>query len=858
MKAETRIIHQATYSPLREQPNPLGRRPFLKIAVLSAAMNDRDLGAQILDRLGTTRQAVPHLRECAAVLRALWSGRHAEAVELAEPLTEDNVAAFAGAALAEEERALSEAERDVASTIERLAADAAPASAELAALVKHEVALAREQLTNELRGTLTSMLNVSSDRLADLRAAPAAAVPSVPVVVTRDALHRELTRAAPATAALLGSMRFFSHPKYVARSGAAEAGHALGFAALRKTSLAAKAKLVGVLLESSRTEPIGYLHLERLNFTPVGYVRGDLVYSLPMLPGEVTRLSHREWSRTENEFARLVSTSLEKATEEQLAEKSELTQAASVQEQHSSAFNASVTASGGFGPVTVSTSLGASAESSEASSRQSSAKRAQEITRKASSRAKEEHKISFKVTTQFEVEDTSFRELRNDSEEPVRWDFHRLMRKWKVDLYRYDVRLTYDVVIPEPGSYLLRKHIRLKELNEALAQPNPFDLKPSRITRENWEDLSAEYGVALEPPPPAKVTTSAHAETTFASKLIGWDFVNLSLPDGYEFIDWSAKGSSIQRDNVRAAFTDPLTTENTNRLDGGAKHSARYAWRYSYDWSEKEEADKGSVMTVAVYATGGLTNRAFQAWQSAQYGRLADAAAARFELSQQALARTRDALQAELEREDGLALRKIEKEEIMKGVLRWVLGPEFSFYPPNLPQLSVQSSGDLEHYGKSTQNVRGAAYEPMLKHGEVMKFLHQAIEWENVIYVLYPYFWTDDFRWSFKQELFHNDFVHRSFLRAGAARVVMTIRPGFEKDFLAFVETGKLKTPLASTHPYMTIADELQAMAQTSYPFTPNANDENPNNLVATWNEFTPTGALDVMRGGVLEEDAET
>ena len=59
--------------------------------------------------------------------------------------------------------------------------------------------------------------------------------------------------------------------------------------------------------------------------------------------------------------------------------------------------------------------------------------------------------------------------------------------------------------------------------------------------------------------------------------------------------------------------------------------------------------------------------------------------------------------------------------------------------------------------------------------------------------------------------------MHRTFLRAGSARVVLTVRPGFERDFVSFVETGTFDG-LAATHPYLTIAEEMQAFAQTNYP----------------------------------------
>jgi hypothetical protein len=149
--------------------------------------------------------------------------------------------------------------------------------------------------------------------------------------------------------------------------------------------------------------------------------------------------------------------------------------------------------------------------------------------------------------------------------------------------------------------------------------------------------------------------------------------------------------------------------------------------------------------------------------------------------------------------------------------------------------------------------VTGPAYERMLRHGDLVAFLHQAIEWENINYVLYPYFWTDIPRWQLKADLRHSDSEHREFLRAGAARVVLTVREGFEEAFLAFVETNDLDGKLPAGHPYITVAAELKAMAQTNYPYTPNLDDtDDPANLVDSWHEYTPTGALDVVAGAAL------
>jgi len=65
---------------------------------------------------------------------------------------------------------------------------------------------------------------------------------------------------------------------------------------------------------------------------------------------------------------------------------------------------------------------------------------------------------------------------------------------------------------------------------------------------------------------------------------------------------------------------------------------------------------------------------------------------------------------------------------------------------------------------------------------------------------------------------------HQKFLRAGYARVVITVRPGFEEDFTRLVETGSLGGKYSS--PYMPIAQEIANFARTNYTGIPPANPE--------------------------------
>ena len=93
----------------------------------------------------------------------------------------------------------------------------------------------------------------------------------------------------------------------------------------------------------------------------------------------------------------------------------------------------------------------------------------------------------------------------------------------------------------------------------------------------------------------------------------------------------------------------------------------------------------------------------------------------------------------------------------------------------------------------------------MFRFQEMVKFLQQAMEWENLRYFLYPYLWDVPAAWNFVRTIRHPDPNRQHFLRAGSARVVLTIRPGYEHAFAAFVDQGSCGEILPPDHPYLTI-----------------------------------------------------
>lgn len=212
-----------------------------------------------------------------------------------------------------------------------------------------------------------------------------------------------------------------------------------------------------------------------------------------------------------------------------------------------------------------------------------------------------------------------------------------------------------------------------------------------------------------------------------------------------------------------------------------------------------------------------LKKSAVEEWRLKTWNTIRDAAYSKYQANRQTLENKLAQLKEELGVTDPLSLRKIEREEVMKGVMRWMLGPSFKFSPSNIPK---------ELYEEDSKAIRDEdnIWKNVTLHGDVIKFLHQAIEWENMLYFLYPYFWSHTTRWEEKKYMQHPDIMHRTFLKAGAARVVLTIRPGFEENFTYFVEHAGLRLLPNQPTSYVPITKEMENYAKTNYPGVPTVN----------------------------------
>jgi type II secretion system (T2SS) protein G len=582
-------------------------------------------------------------------------------------------------------------------------------------------------------------------------------------------------------------------------------------------------------------EPVGFLHLERIEMYPSGIERGELVHSVPLAPSETVNISHKEWSVRQQEFEEIVQDYFEGYSEEGVSEKNDLAMSNESQSKHATALNIGASLSASYSSITLSTSFGYNATSDDQQSKKDSRNHSMTITKKASARTKKDHKVTFKVSSVVGSEDQSVRVITNPSDtDAMRIDYFQMARKWKADLLRYGLRMTYDIVIPDPGSALITKVRQVKDLDAIINVPFTFSLPLTAITYNslatdphyisNYDQLAAQYDATVTAPPEAIKWVNVHKEIPEVQSSdydhVHFDSVDFEIDENYYIHEVAVElDCSINDGDDGKYFLQMLGRETIwaglqNLIGKSGKLSIdiefQYVWTYAINVTFKCRPKIQMLLD----------------WRLQVWNQIRQAAEEHYYKSIQNYKDQRAQLVAEINNYDALSLRRMEQEEIMKGVMRWILGPNFYLVPPNIASLFGSDSNDPEVQDVLDPNkLSDSEWKDVLEHGEFIKYIHNAIEWENVLYFTYPYFWDDNRLWDFKKFLFHPDQTHKVFLRSGAARVVLTIRPGFESSFTQLVENGAFGS-LPAPHPYVTIAQEIQNFAKTNYPGFPPANPE--------------------------------
>lgn len=562
-----------------------------------------------------------------------------------------------------------------------------------------------------------------------------------------------------------------------------------------------------------------YLKVEQ---TTHAYVPGDVAHIENVMAREYRQKSTRRLRRSENTTTTSKDTEREKLTDTTTATRFEMqSEIAKMQaEARDASAYANMTAK--WEPITVSAGATyAHHQSKEESTRQAMTE-AQDVTERAMDRivTKVHEERIEKIIEEFEENNAHGLDNREGDKHVVgvfRW-VDKLMKN---QIYNYGKRMMFEFMVPEPA--------KLHELGMSVEE------KPSEIIFQKPEDPRKASYLQM------KDYTSLDNETILKHWVSKFN-VEISDKPIEEFSIGKSLGGQYSNDKVHienAAFNSEIeipegylayrgTAGYTAATDGDSASVSALLGDLGFffpgRWGQVQQGGKFTFskqysskipISVTLYNEfSGTVNfsvelkisqEAKNAWYQKTFKAIIDA----YEL---ALTEYEEKVSAEQNKaliisgSNPAFYRQIENTVLRKNCISY---------------MADRTLNSVRGYGLSglTQGSSFTDYETVLsptldKYTAFVKFMEQAFEWENLSYYLYPYYWGSKNNWTSLYQQEDVDPLFRSFLQSGMARVIVTVRPGFEDAVQFFMATGKIwnggQVPVIGDELYLSIVDEMK------------------------------------------------
>jgi hypothetical protein len=563
------------------------------------------------------------------------------------------------------------------------------------------------------------------------------------------------------------------------------------------------------------------------------YVAGEIAQIRNVLDGE-----HQDHKTTKVDEREVVEVGISE-TESTTESSSESTGESSFSEETSREMDldlhadGQVDVSGQYGPTHVAASAGFTADFSLEDSTNRAVTVAQRATSRAASRVanRTRSERTERLLTRFEDFNQHLFE-NNGGNGHVRGVYRWVNRIDRLQVWRYPDRMQLEFELPEPGRFLLRQLSEQPHDPAARPKPPDFDVNKDDITREGYLELAAKYGATGLPEPPEETLgvseTIALASTDplpnnntelwNAKSMSGR--VELAIPPGYvanggsvrvgaapihavwrrevevDDDDWQ----NLERFHTITAFVavgDELvfekqvgpdeTKQNTIQLTGTSKQPQyTEAFMDGSDAALTFEPPLVAKAPVTLTVTGAasatlaielectLTDQAQAQWVQDVFDGLRSAYDTELREWRAEQSRTGLRGRAGVFERSPLRHQELIREELKRHVVGWLLGESpFQGRPAVAPEPTPGPGGGKPDVTPDIDVPKALAAAPDIQ------FLEQALEWTNLTYVTYPYYWADRRRWPDLADLETVDPELGRFLRAGSARVIVPARPGF-------------------------------------------------------------------------------
>ena len=577
-----------------------------------------------------------------------------------------------------------------------------------------------------------------------------------------------------------------------------------------------------------RIRPLGVADFRRVEQELCCYMPGEVAHIENVLQGEYKERTTRRLRRSENTFTQTTEREEETQRDTSSTDRYELQRETAKTIQNDMSFDLGVTAAGSYGPVSVSVSSNFStATSSQESDRQAVAY-GKEVTDRSLKRVIEkvrEERIT-KVIEEFEENNKHGLDNRNGKKHVV--GLYRWADKiYKAQIVNYGKRLMFEFMIPEPAAFHLwamskpavQTNVLLKEpidpRSKQMAEILGYAFKThTDITVSNYALLAAQYGATIDAPPPALKAVEKNyfnKSELDGAKNFSHGYNDLTIPQGYNparaevLISMSGWGNNPRDDNGH--WNTITVGDDAVFVNYSNKNGTKTLWLRLSNEVETLPVNicgRCTFYSANVNVVCEIMPEYFETWQIKTFKAVIDAYENQKAAYEQAVSEAKIQRGVDIQGTNPAMNRLIEQQELKKGCLGWLNNGQ------NLGSWAVW------HYNDNNDcNSPVTTYScNTIQETERAKFFEQGFDWKLMTYTFLPYFWGNKCRWRKMYQLDDTDPLFLNFLQAGMAKVLIPVRPGFEKQVMHFLRTGQIwqgsEVPAIDSPIYLSIVEELK------------------------------------------------
>lgn len=539
----------------------------------------------------------------------------------------------------------------------------------------------------------------------------------------------------------------------------------------------------------------------------------------------------------------------EKLTDTSTTERFEMQTEVAKLMQEQKQFAAHVDVHSSWGNTTIDAGASYASNVSKEESNRQAVNQAKEITQRAMERivSRVKNEKTVRVTDEF-TEENNHRFDNTESGEHVSGVFRFINAIYKNQIYNYGKRLMYEFMIPQPS--------KLHRLGMAVSQSNanattidkPIDPRTTgfsdftKINEYNYQQLASKYNADVELVPDEYITIGkSFSYTSQTTNTANTSVGNIPIEDNYV-------SNRIQIELGGAApggYTG--WGKNIWILAGNVKKITGEASNLSFPMESVKPYFKELPVTIGItnFHTVNvtitleckLTDSAKVEWQKKTFETIMKGYYNQLAEYNQSIAEAQ-ASGVQILDSNPLFYRQIEQNVLRENCISYLLDHT---NPNSVKKFGLKMYNDNASFTNFQVNLD----KKMDDYGSFTKFMEQAFEWNLMSYNFYPYYWANKDEWKDLYQFESNDAIFRSFMQAGMARVIVTVKPGFEEAVMHYLATGQIwlggQMPVLGNPLYLSIVDELKEQEYV---------------VEETWTTTLPTQLIALQKSGVAV-DAE-